>query len=159
MAAAGVRKSAPENNKLRTAVIMRICAARFLQKTRTILVISKTDRIQAARAPATRRFGATEVCVSRHFALLKILRGAMQQRLGFVVPGRPGLIRLADRRAKSISRRVIYFCERGQYIGTIPPMQNNIPSSDSRLGKKSAIHQGALACQSTMDGWPTAKYP
>ena len=56
MAAAGVRKSEPENKKLRTVVIMRICAARFLQKTRTILVISKTDRIQAARPPATRRF-------------------------------------------------------------------------------------------------------
>ena len=58
MAPAGVRKSEPENNKLRTVVIMRICAARFLQKTRMILVISKPIAFRRRVHPATRRFGA-----------------------------------------------------------------------------------------------------
>ena len=123
----------------------------LLQKTRMILVISKTDRIQAARPP---RQG-----VSRHrglrFSALCVTRNppwSNATTVGICRTGSTGAhLGLRDRRAKSISRRVIYFCERGQYIGTIPTMQNNIPSSNSRLGKKSAIHQGALACQSTMD--------
>ncbi|MGB7854579.1 MAG: hypothetical protein WBL48_01620, partial [Pseudolabrys sp.] len=47
----------------------------------------------------------------------------------------------------------------GQYIGTMPAMQSSIPSSDSRFGKKSAIHHGVCARQSMMDGWPATKYP
>jgi len=38
-------------------------------------------------------------------------------------------------------------------------MQSNIPNSDSKLGKKSAIHQGEIASQSIIDGWPITKYP
>ena len=47
--------------------------------------------------------------------------------------------------------------EAGQYIGTIPTMQSNIPSSDSRFGMKSAIHHGVLACQLMIDGWPVTQ--
>jgi len=47
----------------------------------------------------------------------------------------------------------------GQYIGTIPTMQSNIPNSDSKFGKKSAIHEGEIAGQSIIDGWPITKYP
>jgi hypothetical protein len=41
----------------------------------------------------------------------------------------------------------------------MPAQMSAIPISDSTFGKKPAIHDGVLACQSISGGFPVAKYP